>query len=631
MMPAAIRVELLRVGTAQNHLLSPGTPYIALVDNQPACEVRVPFEHGHFVELYEDFRQAQGDATAKALDKLRDALALFLSAIVPLREAVASAKALGSTSVEIRLVLSATELAVLPFEVLPNWQDVGLVFTREARRRALTALRYREPPRVLVVASSAGGVIPLDANLLALRRALAPWVVVGSLRSFKEYVTLCDNASLDDVRRACTEALSAGRPYTHVHVLAHGAPYGPRFAPYFGLAMRGDDGVWVASAQDLLSALCIERAPPGERLPSVVTLAACDSGNPGSVLGPPSSLAQRLHEGGVPIVFASQVPLSFEGSAVLTEAAYGGLLWGLDPRDVLRDVRKGLQTRLSFGTDAAGIVLYVSLSRDFEAQQVQVQRRMTQRAVDVLIAEHDPYVVLPDQEPRDAKVGLGNLGRLRDDIAKQAPACSPTHGGSAWRRLAEIAWGALAEGTSISVTSSAMVEFVWEPLRFSAEAYGRAFAEQPWVGSLIKSLASHAFRGGDLDETSYRVARAMTDYQARATPNDPSWLRCHVDLALLAIAYGLDEVHELDELKRLVRRAARDAPRAWDTYSLSRQLRRHQAWCGCWGEPLVKGKKASEVAQQLLDELDRAGAISTWSAVVEWWNDDDRVRERDGR
>ncbi len=67
----------------------------------------------------------------------------------------------------------------------------------------------------------------------------------------------------------------------------------------------------------------------------MVTLAAYNAGNVGSVVGAGASIAHALHEEGIPLVFASQFSLSFSGLVILTRVLYQGSLWGQDPRTLL--------------------------------------------------------------------------------------------------------------------------------------------------------------------------------------------------------------------------------------------------------------------------------------------------------
>ncbi len=130
----------------------------------------------------------------------------------------------------------------------------------------------------------------------------------GAREQFGELLTILVNPTLTDVFRECRATR-----YTHVHLLS---PRRPR--------RRGARFVRTRAAR---SGRVSPTSSPGERFssalttvgdgrihrPTVITVASCDSGNVGSVVRPGASFAHALHQGGVPLVVASQFPLSIGG------------------------------------------------------------------------------------------------------------------------------------------------------------------------------------------------------------------------------------------------------------------------------------------------------------------------------
>src|SRR6185369_3772851 len=102
--------------------------------------------------------------------------------------------------------------------------------------------------------------------------------------------------------------------------------------------------------------------------PAVVTVASCDSGNVGSVVAPGASIAHQLHEAGIPLVLASQFPLSVRGSAIMTETVYTRLLRGEDPRVLVHDLRQVLHVSCPDTHDWASVVAYAALPADIDKQ-----------------------------------------------------------------------------------------------------------------------------------------------------------------------------------------------------------------------------------------------------------------------
>jgi len=401
-----ITLELLRHGPAHNQLLSPLTPYLALCQNHGAVTLYVSFEHNQFLyrlaalgyRINEDSRIFQLNDTARVMGEIL--------AMIPGLTAESN-KDDGDTEdplTHLRLILSASELALLPFELAlsPNGfpgagqhlllqPQTPICLTRETRRVTDDTFRWPEEARVLFVAASPQGVgtIPLESHLLALRRLVGPWVKYyddndpeARRKRVEERLYFLPAASIEAIEKACAD----GR-FTHVHILAHGVEKKEGYDTRFFLALhdaRDPDQIDYISGSRLATALRAARNPDSEGLaqPAVVTLASCNSGTVGSVIAPAAgagaSIAHALHESGIPMVVAGQFPLSFEGSVLLVECLYEGLLWGTDPRRLLYDLRRRLYARFPERHDWSSLTAYLSLPADFDAQlaDVRIERAM---------------------------------------------------------------------------------------------------------------------------------------------------------------------------------------------------------------------------------------------------------------
>ena len=396
-----ITLELLRHGPAHNQLLSPLTPYLALCENHAAVTLHVPFEHNQFLhrlsalgyKLSEESRLFQLQDTARALGEV-------LADIPGLTAETNRENGTEESLTHLRLIISASELALLPFELalspsgcpgagqqLLLQPHQPLCLTREVRRVPGERMEWPEKPRILFVAAAPPGVgtIPLESHLLALRRVIDPWVRYYDPDDEKKrkerterHLELLTGASIEAIEKAC-----ASGKYTHVHILAHGVEKREGYDTRFFLALHDSQNpnkVDHVSGSRLAAALRAARKPDSRGLarPVVVTLASCDSGNVGSVAGAGASIAHSLHEAGIPMVVASQFPLSFPGSVLLIDALYEGLLWGTDPRRLLYDLRRRLYSQLPTTHDWASLTAYMSLPDDFEKQlaDVQIERAM---------------------------------------------------------------------------------------------------------------------------------------------------------------------------------------------------------------------------------------------------------------
>jgi len=400
-----ITLELLRHGPAHNQLLSPLTPYLALCQNHGAVTLHMPFEHNQFLyrlsalgyRINEDSRIFQLNDTARVMGEI-------LAMIPGLTAESNKDDDTDEPLTHLRLILSASELALLPFELAlsPNGfpgagqhlllqPQTPICLTRETRRVTDDTFQWPKEARVLFVAASPPevGTIPLESHLLALRRLVGPWVKYyddndpeARRTRVEERLYFLPAASIEAIEKACAD----GR-FTHVHILAHGVEKKEGYDTRFFLALhdsRDPGRTDYISGSRLATALRASRNPDSEGLaqPAVVTLASCNSGTVGSVIGSAAgagaSIAHALHESGIPMVVAGQFPLSFEGSVCLVECLYEGLLWGTDPRRLLYDLRRRLYARFPERHDWSSLTAYVSLPADFDSQlaDVRIERAM---------------------------------------------------------------------------------------------------------------------------------------------------------------------------------------------------------------------------------------------------------------
>ena len=385
-----ITLELLRHGPAHNQLLSPLTPYLALCENHAAVTLHVPFEHNQFLyrlsalgyKLASESRVFQLKDTAKVLGEI-------LSEIPGLTAESNKEDHDDDPLTHLRLIISASELALLPFELAlsPNGlpgagqhlllqPQMPICLTREIRRVPGEQIQWPKKPKILFISAAPQQLqaqIPLESHLLVLRRLISPWVRYYDTDEKRrervgEHLHVLPNASIEAIEEAC-----ASGSYTHIHILAHGVEVVDGYDRRFALALhdaRFPEKIDHISGPRLATALRPSHRPNSQGVfrPAVVTLASCDSGNVGSVAGAGASIAHALHEAGIPMVVAGQFPLSFEGSVRLLECLYEGLLWGVDPRPLLYDLRRRLYSQFQENHDWASLTAYISFPPDFNEQ-----------------------------------------------------------------------------------------------------------------------------------------------------------------------------------------------------------------------------------------------------------------------
>ena len=365
--------------------------------------------------------------------------------------------------------------------------------------------------------------------------------------------------------------------------------------------------------------------------PVVVTLASCDSGNVGSVMTPGASLAHHLHEAGIPLVIASQLPLSFRGAAILAETLYSGLLWGEDPRAIIHQLRQELCVRCPETHDWASIVAYAALPADFERQVDRVKLERRRFAVDTAMARID----LDEQAPSLALASTPSDGRAAESASDRALKEAMAHLRAAMPRRDEVErqklrgetlgrlGGAEKRHAHILVRRAAALPASPQRAALDAEVratlesarahYLEAFRLDMSAGwALVQRLALDLALGEALDESQWITARGISLFALGAgTPHDV--ISAHGTLTeLYVLAQVLPDTHEarvsapesarrpLDALLARVNAASLDA------YSVRHQLARYTTWW--WkDEPALRA-----LPEELVSKLDEAGVPPRW-------------------
>jgi hypothetical protein len=422
-----VKLELLRAGPIHGQPLSPLTPYLALCGDEGPVTFHVPFEHYRFMNRLNRLRYqvpSRRSEVADVPDSMREAeldelgrdVGKMLSTIPTLTSELGRAAWSESELFHLRIVLSGSELALIPFEALVSPQgypgeglplalqtSTPITITREVRRGHPRRFEWDRVPHVLFIEASPAGLdVPTREHLLALRTALEGWIPWHAdpekrVAKVKQHLTVLLDATLPEIEGACLN-----HRFTHVHILAHGARLDDDSERRYGIVLcdpKDKNQPLVVDGQRLAAALtkaCSQgdgtRADP----PVVVTLATCDSGNPGGVLVPGGSLAHALQAFGIPWVFASQFPLTKRGSVRMVETLYEQLLSGEDPCRTLRSLRETLHINAQNDHDWASIVGYVTTIEDHDAK------------VDSLWVKHKRALIDRDFERSDA---------LREELA----------------------------------------------------------------------------------------------------------------------------------------------------------------------------------------------------------------------
>ncbi|HZW24120.1 MAG TPA: CHAT domain-containing protein [Gallionella sp.] len=413
-------LELVRPGPAHNQLLSPLTTYVALCGGGSPVSIHIPFEHQQLLTRIQRLRYETDSAQATEaqiaqrqaeLDEMGGILGNVLGTIPTLLAELNRVRCTDRKLTHLRLSMSASELGMIPFETALSpsgfpgngsplflQSHAPITLTREIRRGFALPLNWNQKPKILFAFASPQGVppVPYEAHLKSLRDAIAPWVHIKddpeqSVHEVKKILTLLPNASLQEIRELCNR-----ENFTHVHILAHGAPFKDAVDRHFGLMLCNDKD---KSCREIVDGESLAIALTGSNAnsvkheaPTVVSLATCDSGNVGSVLTPGGSIAHELHSSGIPWVIASQFPLWMSASSLAVSELFSGLLAGEDPRSVLYDLRRRLRTDCPKTHDWASIVAYATIPPDFESQLTQFRDEQMREKLSVKLNRLDELI-----------------------------------------------------------------------------------------------------------------------------------------------------------------------------------------------------------------------------------------------
>jgi hypothetical protein len=637
-----VRMEVLRNGLKYRQLLSPATVYQALCGNHEAEPLRVPFEHSELLQRMKAFRY-QSSTLEQQRHLLRrtgeDIAGMFQSQPGLIGE-MAEDDDCRTTLTHLELVLSAAELSLIPFELAASPRGIPgagqpmflqavapMGITRGVRRVSGECVHWPGRPRILFAHASPPQVprVPARAHLYELRRALDPWINVPMNdpgpqaeieegRSFDDYVVALPDASLDSIQEACSR-----EHFTHVHILAHGVPItGTDEKGKFGLALSNRKKTdWeVVDGDRLADALRTHRVSTGElSSPTVVTLASCDSAQLGDVVTPGASLAHTLHEAGIPMVVASQFPLSIRGSVTLTGVLYRRLVQGDDPRVILHDVRQQLHQREPNRHDWASLVCYASFPSDFEQQLERVRSEQAIEALRISMAKAEGSEIVTlghffraPERPWLQSHALAQIADAKDRLPPLSdgpadPAEIEREGvlGSMEKRRA---WIHYREASRTSDVQAAQEQLDAEraALTRGMEHYRAAFdrcMNPSWAGVQYLSLAVVLNRDHEVPSEHWSLASATARLNSKAArqpdPRQRAWA--------LADLLELTLLEAQRRPRRDLQRFREELQRHWESFlrvagpsetsSTVRQLSRYAYW---WWNV----ERATQLAESLL-------------------------------
>jgi beta-lactamase superfamily II metal-dependent hydrolase len=640
-----VDIELLRAGPRHNQLLSPLTQYLAVCGNAPAATVALPFEHHEFeqrmAELSYEVASSDHEHLFETLNRTGREMARLLAQIEGLPRALNPEAERSDTLIQLRIVFSASELAMLPFELSKSLTDDGsstvwlalqarnpVSITRRIRSVSGEGMRWPTRPRILFIA---GSETPASEHREALERALAPWRDRDG--STVDRLIVLEHPTFDKISRAVRDAAEQGNPFTHAHVLAHGARFDDddRYSP-IGVALDDE----VVSGGRLAGALT-SVSNAGIVRPAVVTLATCDSARQSDVVRIDASVAHDLHDQGIALVVASQFPLSIDGSVPFVEIFYDGQLWGVHPLVSLYEVRMRLYGKLGREThDWAALVIYEALPSDFAAQLDDLRYWQVRRALDCALTRAEALVAdgdsdlesryseqanrvgavvarLPTEGPYTIEcVGLRAAAAKRLGLVAFQLALSPGAAEPSRERLLRECSNWLSESLAVyRRATKSMLKPTSEPVRRMTNLH--------WVLGQVLSLELIA--GKPFDPARWQVARFAAEVDTESADDvERAW--AYVSITELALIRLTEKKLALDQRAGFVNEAIASANRIVDlvgrnsehTMTTSRQLERYVQW---WGDPQLEWATSRLGMPDRQHWHDEHGLVPTVKRVLE--------------
>ena len=632
-----VKLEIVRPGPPHNQLLSPLTPYMALCGEGLPVTFNLDFEHHQFMHSLALLRYVTRDGRSgvaipdpireNAVDKMGASVGKIFHKINTLLamewQVLGDVERKGDGDeqiVDLRIIISGSELSLIPFEmaIAPQsfpgegfeWamqHHLPIVPIRQIRTNRPAPVRWDRSlePKILFISAAPQGMdVPLAPHIQTLREALDPWIQRPSRRQaasdassdapdlekqrlvhVKERLRLIPNASIDDIYAHC-----AAEQFTHVHILAHGAEMEIGGEKRHGLALCDPDNrnkMCVISGKRLAKALLAESEDGTRRShPVMVTLATCDSGNPGSVLIPGGGIAHDLHASGIPWVLASQLPLTKVGSVRMTNTFYRRILRGDDPRRALYEVRRQLFMNAERDHDWASIVAYATIPDDFDNQVSAFFERQMRRAITVALNHADNSK--DDGEMEGAlNTAIGKLALWKNRLPEgkelrdreRRVECYGMYG-STWKRIALLYYKDNRE------------EEGRDALERSLDSYSDAIAESAmkesryhWVATQALSLKAVVKK--DPDPETWLITRKFAERDlAKSEGSAKAW--AHGTMAELIM---LAKYHIPDEVARNVKKMVKDhceaivrlmGEESFEVYSTRRQFQRYVKY---WPDP----------------------------------------------
>ena len=443
----SILIEYFRFDNLEEGSLSAGKKYILTYGDLPAKEVSTSVSQIDLLRMLSAHlrysnnisKEEKWKTIVNISDKIKE---LFIDIS-------------GYSDCQLDTVLNASELGVLPFELLLDEDQVPyftnpakkITFTRRIRQDNFEiAYSWPTTPKVLFIYSHGGSrEVPFDEHLYELDQSLKQWGGKDNPQIFK----MLAEPTFEEFAAELKQNDLTKYPYTHVHILAHGDLIIDKENPFdyeSGIVLGKGKTLPTptSSIKELFESL--------KNKPFLVSYMICDGANFMNPLKPDKNPVQVTHKVGVPIVLGSQFPLSMEGSTIITKGLYSALFSGYDVREILNQVRINLFKKREEYHDWISLVCYVRLPEGYfdylykislhlqmqklkyirnQTDEYLIKRKITQDEATEIFSEFSNSIML--LERKLSEIGKNNGKKYEAEILENMGLL-----GSAYKRVAEL-------------------------------------------------------------------------------------------------------------------------------------------------------------------------------------------------
>lgn len=475
-------IEYSRFNQLDTGVLGVGNLYLRARACEPILEVRSPFDHNTLLRTLGRLRYGEDLSETKKQSLIR-------TLSDDIRKFFIDPKTATTLPVQWDLVFNAAELGLVPFEALLNDDDTPvfacesskIILTRRIRQSSLPADQEIWPaiPRVLFAyarGTAGGHEVPYKEHLASLRESLRPWLSTEMMaQSDNAVLTILSDARFSQIADCLNNAIAGNKPYTHVHILAHGVriELPDDTGSEFGVALFK-----IATIDDFSSLFHTLKVKP-----FVVTYMICDSANASNPVIPRKNIVQVTHHAGVPVVIGSQLPLTFPGSVRIADVFYKSILNGQDVRDAIHQARCSLFKNKDTGHDWLSLIAYVRLPEGYESslkksvlsremEALKTIRKDTETLIDgenhIERARYEEMFALLKERLNVLLNHITNIavGRVHHELMQENAGMI----GSCYKRLAELIFYTDRGASTHSASLSEQITYLNEALHWYREA-----------------------------------------------------------------------------------------------------------------------------------------------------------------